>query len=103
MSNTLLRCCAIFALLLAFAGCDTRRSDIVGKWKVDGPGDMSWEFHANGSVTSGGAPGRYTFGDNDRLKITTPTATFVYQLELNGDRMTWRDPSGARTELTRVK
>ncbi len=91
--------------LFALAGCDRTRKQLVGKWKAEsgGSGESAWEFFDNGTLSAGGSPGRYTFGDNNRLKIQTTTATFVYQFEFSGDRMTWKDPNGSRMELTRIK
>jgi hypothetical protein len=94
----------IFAMLCAMTGCDSSRKQIVGKWKASSQSsDVVWEFFDNGTLSTDGNPGRYTFGDNQRIKIQTQTATFVHQLELNGDRMTWTDPRGTKTEFTRVK
>jgi hypothetical protein len=47
--------------------------------------------------------GRYSFGNNNRIKIETPIATSVYQMELVGDKMTLRDPNGSKLVLTKVK
>ncbi|HEX8679874.1 MAG TPA: hypothetical protein VF683_07935 [Chthoniobacterales bacterium] len=96
---------SIFAVLLALTSCGGPGKAIVGKWQVEGgAADAVWDFQANGTViTSNGVTGRYSFGDNNRLKIQTPSATFVHQLELQGDRMTWRDMSGGVTQLTRAK
>ena len=47
--------------------------------------------------------GRYTFGDNNRIKIETSIATSVYQMELVGDKMTLKEPNGSKLVLTRVK
>ena len=94
----------LVALLFALPGCDKSRSQIIGKWKVvGGSSDVVWEFFANGSVSTGGTAGKYTFGDGRRIKIQTPTATFVHQIEFVGDRMIWKELDGTRTELTRVK
>jgi hypothetical protein len=96
-------CLALLAL--ALQACGGANKEIVGKWRVEGgAADVVWEFQANGVVlTSSGTPGRYSFGDNQRLKIQTPSATFVQQIEIRGDQMTWRDMSGAVTQLTRAK
>ena len=94
----------ILVLTFLVAGCDNSRKGIVGKWKVQGQAnDVVWEFQDNGVVTTAGAPGRYSFGDGDRIKIQTQFATFVHQFELQDDRMTWKDPSGTKTELIRIK
>jgi hypothetical protein len=94
----------ILAALLAIAGCGGAKTGIVGKWKSHGSsGEVVWEFFDNGQLSAGGQPGRYTFGDGGRIKIQTQTATFVNQLELQGDRMTWKTPDGSRQEFTRVK
>ena len=94
----------LFLAAVSLTSCGGPKKEIVGKWRVDGDASgVVWEFHSNGSVTSGGAPGRYSFGDNNRLKIETRSATFVRQFEINRDHMTWREPSGAKTELVRVK
>ena len=95
----------ILAGLLALSACGGARKELVGKWQVEGgAADAVWDFHPNGTViTSSGATGRYSFGDNNRLKIETRSATFVQQIEVKGDRMTWRDMSGTVTQLTRAK
>jgi hypothetical protein len=104
MRNLTLCRIAFITLLFALPGCDQSRKQIVGKWKVlRGSSDVVWEFFENGSVSTGGTPGKYTFGDGRRIKIQTPTATFVHQIEFVGDRMIWKALDGTRTELTRVK
>ena len=91
------------AVLLLIQGCDRTRDRIVGKWKVQNDASaMVWEFSPKGAVKAGNIAGKYTFGDRSRLKIQTPSATFVYEIELTDDTMIWREPSGARTELKRV-
>ena len=64
---------------------------------------MVWEFSADGSVLMGPSRGRYSFGDDNRIKIETPIATSVYQMELVGDKMTLKDPNGSKLVLTKVK
>ena len=91
----------ILAVCLFLAGCDRSRARIAGKWKVENSG-MVWDFAPNGVVKAGDTEGRYSFGDQSRLKIITPTATFVYQIDFKDDVMIWQTPSGARTELKRV-
>ncbi len=104
MRNLKLYHLALVALLFALSGCDKSRSQIIGKWKVvGGSSDVVWEFFENGSVSAGGRPGKYSFGDGRRIKIQTPTATFVHQIEFIGDHMIWKAVDGTRTELTRVK
>ena len=94
----------VASLLFALSSCDTPQSRIVGKWKVESdPSGVVWEFAKNGSVkTGGGASGKYTFGDRKRLKVQTQFATFVYETEISGDTMTWREPNGSVTRLKRV-
>ena len=93
----------VTCLVLAFSGCGKSGHPIVGKWKI-GTGDgMIWEFHENGAAITGNTRGKYMFGDKNRIKIQTPRATFVYQVEFTGDRMIWNDPNGTRMELTRVQ
>jgi hypothetical protein len=76
----------------------------VGAWRVgDDSTAMVWEFSNDGSVLMGTNRGRYSFGDNNRIKIETSIATSVYQMELVGDKMTLRDPNGSKLVLTRVK
>ncbi len=96
---------ALVALALVLHSCDSPRKQIVGKWRVEGgPAVAVWEFQPNGAVITGsGAPGRYSFGDGKRLKIETRAATFVYQTEIRGDRMIWRDPTGGVTDLRRAE
>ena len=97
-----LRIIASAALLFAIAGCGN--SNIVGKWRMSGGSDaMVWEFSGNGAVLVGGVRGRYKFGDQDRIKIETPFATTVYQLQISGDQMILQEPGGGKLEFTRIK
>jgi hypothetical protein len=89
-------------LLCAMAGCGSPH-DIVGKWRTSDPTAMVWEFSKNGSVLIGSSRGRYSFGDNNRVKIETPFATSVYRAEFSGDRMILRDPKGSKLEFTRIR
>ena len=90
-------------LLFSLTACDRSRDRIVGKWQAaSGANAMVWEFSPDGAVKAGETAGKYTFGDRSRLKIQTPSATFVYEIELTDDTMVWTEPSGARTELKRV-
>ena len=61
-----------------------------------------WEFSENGVVLIGDVSGRYKFGDQERIKIETPFATTVYQMEISGDRMILREPGGSKLEFTRI-
>ena len=90
--------------LCLIAGCGGNARNIVGTWRTSpDPNAMIWEFSNDGSVLMGPNRGRYTFGDNNRIKIETSTATSVYQIELVGDKMTLKEPSGSKLVLTRVK
>jgi hypothetical protein len=62
-----------------------------------------WEFSSNGAVLVGDARGRYRFGDQDRIKIETPFATTVYQLNISGDQMILEEPGGGKLEFTRIR
>jgi hypothetical protein len=85
-------------------GCGGNARNIVGAWRSStDPNAMVWEFSSDGSVLMGANRGRYTFGDNNRIKIETSIATSVYQIELVGDKMTLKEPSGSKLVLTRVK
>ncbi len=88
-------------LALIVQGCGGAQKSIVGKWRVEGGSDTVWEFRPNGVLANGDQPGRYKLGDGNRLKIETRAATYVQQVEINGDHMTWKAPSGSRTELVR--
>jgi hypothetical protein len=96
----------VFSLLLlsALAACEGPADRIVGKWQPSGgtSGAGVWEFSKNGGVKTPTGTGKYSFGDRKRLKIQTPFATFVYEVEISDDTMKWRDPNGSTTELTRV-
>jgi hypothetical protein len=93
----------VLAILLCLvAGCGNPK--IIGKWRMSGSSSETvWEFSTNGSVLVGNIRGRYRFGDQDRIKIETPYATSVYQLEISGDQMTLQEPGGAKLEFTRIK
>jgi hypothetical protein len=106
ISRLHLRSLSLFAiaLLLMLAGCGDKSAEIVGKWKVTSDtSELVWDFAPGGTVTSGDIRGRYSFGSDRRMKLQTPFATFVYQVDVTGDKMTWKDPKGTITELARVK
>ena len=92
----------LLALVFAFTGCES--SSIVGKWRLmGGESDaILWEFSTNGGVVMGHIRGKYTFGDQNRIKIETPFATTVYQLKISGDQMTLQEPNGSKLEFTRI-
>jgi hypothetical protein len=92
---------AAATLLCIVAGCGN--ASIVGKWRMVGSEATVWEFKTNGAVLVGDVSGRYKFGDQDRIKIETPFATSVYQLEISRDHMTLREPGGTELEFTRIK
>ena len=97
-----LRIIVLAVLLSAMVGCGN--STIVGKWHMSGgSGTTIWEFSKNGSILIGNVRGRYKFGDQNRVKIETPFATSVYQLEISGDRMILREPGGPKLEFTRIR
>lgn len=64
---------------------------------------MTWEFSRNGAAKTGNITGKYTLPDTKRLRIQTPSATFVYSLQISGDTMIWIDTNGTRTELKKVE
>ncbi len=93
---------ALAVLVSAMAGCGN--PTIVGKWRMSGSSSATvWEFSKNGSVLIGSDPGRYSFGDDNRIKIETPFATTVYQIEVSGDHMTLREAGGSKLEFTRIR
>ena len=90
-------------LLSAMAGCGGPSRDVVGKWHMSQDANpMAWEFSENGSVLIGSTRGRYLL-DRDRIKIETPFATSLYQVEFSGDRMILREPKAFKLEFTRIK
>ena len=96
-----LRIIGLAVLVFALVGCGN--STIVGKWHMSGgSGETVWEFSKNGSVVIGNVRGRYKFGDQNRVKIETPFATSVYQLQISGDRMILRELGGPKLEFTRI-
>jgi hypothetical protein len=94
-------------LLVSFwliTGCGGKAHEIAGAWRTStDPNAMVWEFSSDGSVLMGTKRGRYSFGDNNRIKIETSIATSVYQIEMSGDKMTLKEPNGSKLVLTRVK
>ena len=97
-----LRIIILAVAVSAMIGCGN--SAIVGKWQMSGgSGATVWEFSKNGSILIGNVRGRYKFGDQNRVKIETPFATSVYQLEISGDRMILREPGGSKLEFTRIR
>ena len=95
------RIIASAVLLFAIAGCGN--SSIIGKWRMAGSNATVWEFCTNGVVLVGDVHGRYKFGDQDRIKIDTPFAMTVYQLQISGDHMVLQEPGGPKLEFTRIK
>jgi hypothetical protein len=94
------RIIASAVLLFAIAGCGN--SSIIGKWRMAGSDATVWEFSSNGGVLVGDVHGRYKFGDQDRIKIETPFAMTVYQLQISGDHMVLQEPGGPKLEFTRI-
>jgi hypothetical protein len=92
-------------LLGALAGCGGPSRDIVGKWRMSQDTNaIAWEFSKNGSVLIGNTRGRYSFGDNNRVKIEMPFGTSVYQMEFSRpDHMTFRESTGSKLEFTRIR
>lgn len=95
---------ALLILFLALTACSSAANHIVGRWKVTSDtSDIVWDFARDGTVTSGDMRGRYSFNGEKRIKIQTPFATFVYQVDIRQDKMTWKNANGSTTELARVK
>ena len=91
-------------LLCSVTGCDNSHKVIVGQWRSEGDASaMVWEFSKDGSVLMGGTRGKYSFGDQGRIKIQTPFGTSVYQLELSENSMTLTEPRGSKLRFTKVK
>jgi hypothetical protein len=85
------------------AGCGGPSRDIIGKWRMSQDANaMVWEFSGNGAVAIGNTHGRYIL-DRNRIKIETPFARTVYQMEFSGDRMILREPNGPKLDFTKVK
>lgn len=102
--STLLVLTSAGLLLFFCASCGGPAKQIVGQWKMgSGTSETTWEFFPNKSLTTDGAPGHYTFGDNNRIKIQTATATFVYQFEIQGDTMSWTATDGSKMRFTRAR
>jgi hypothetical protein len=98
-----LRIIVLAILLCAMAGCGGPSHDIVGKWRMSQDANaMVWEFSKNGAVLIGNTRGRYIL-DRNRIKIETPFAKTVYQMEFLSNRMTLREPNGSKLEFTRTR
>ena len=88
--------------LCVIAGCGGPSRDLVGKWRMSQDANpIVWQFSKNGAVLIGNTRGRYTL-DRNRVKIETPFAKTVYQMEFSGDRMILREPDGPKLEFTRI-
>jgi hypothetical protein len=94
---------AVAILVCAMASCGSPARALAGKWRMSDSSATVWEFSENGSVLIGSTQGRYSFGDHNRVKIETPFATSLYQMEFSGDRMTLRPPKGSKLEFTKVR
>jgi hypothetical protein len=91
------------ALFCLMAGCGGPSRDIIGKWRMSQDANaIVWEFSGNGAVLIGNTRGRYIL-DRNRIKIETPFARTVYQMEFTGDHMILREPNGPKLDFTRVK
>lgn len=101
--QTALRLGILAALLCAMNGCGGPSHDIIGKWKTADANALVWEFSPNGSVVIGKDNGRYSFGDQKRIKIQTSFAKSMYQMQISGDHMTLTSPNGSKLEFTRIK
>jgi hypothetical protein len=94
---------ALAILVCAGDGCGGAAHDLAGKWRMSTDGnEIVWEFFENGTVMQGAIRGRYSFGNNKRLKMETPHATSIYQMEIAGDRLTLTDPHGSKLTFARV-
>ena len=92
---------AFAVLLFAMGGCGN--NSIIGKWRMSQDANaIVWEFSENGAVLIGNIRGRYIL-DRNRIKIETPFARTVYQMEFTGDRMILREPNGPKLDFTRVR
>jgi hypothetical protein len=98
-----LRLLFLAVLLGTMSDCGGPSREIIGKWTTADANAIIWEFSPNGSVLIGKDKGRYTFGDQKRVKIQTSFATSVYQMQIAGDHMTLTAPNGLKLELTRMK
>lgn len=95
---------ALALLLCAATGCDRSHKVIVGQWRSAGDSSaMVWEFAKDGSVLMGSTRGKYSFGDQKRIKIQTPFGTSVYQMEISENSMTLTDPRGSKLEFTKLR
>lgn len=95
---------AVVTVVAFFAACDGPTSQVAGRWKsADASNPLVWEFSRNGNVLVGSEPGRYTFGDGNRMKIQTRSATFVHEVEFAHDRMIWKQSNGSKTEFVRAQ
>ena len=102
LRQRLLTLIAFAAVILLLAACGN--SNIVGKWRMSGIENQTiWEFSSNGSVQVGDIPGRYKFGDQDRIKIETPFSTAVYLVKLSSDQLVLQEPGGSKLEFTRIQ
>src|SRR5437588_833070 len=102
-NHRVIAACVLVSFCL-ITGCGSNARNIVGSWRTStDPNAMVWKFSSDGSVLIGTNRGRYSFGDNNRIKIETAIATSVYQIEVVGDKMTLKEPNGSKLVLTRVK
>jgi hypothetical protein len=102
LADKIFKLISLLIVACALISCGGRH-DIVGKWRTADTNAIIWEFAPNGVVLIGVDEGRYSFGDQKRVKIQTRYATSVYQMEFSGDKLTLRPPKGTNLELTRIK
>jgi hypothetical protein len=98
---------AMAVLLWAMAGCGDGgpSRELIGKWQMSNDPKPSglWEFAENGSIVIGKARGRYSLGDNNRVKVQTSFGTMTYRMEFWGDHMVLTEVNGAKLAFDRIK
>jgi ABC-type uncharacterized transport system auxiliary subunit len=94
---------AAAVFLCGIAGCGGPSHEIVGKWRMSQDANATvWEFSKNGAVLIGNTRGRYIL-DRNRIKIETPFARTVYQMEFSGDHMILSESNGPKLDFIRVR
>jgi hypothetical protein len=101
---------AAFTLILSSCS-KPQQPAIVGRWHEVGTSAIG-AFHEDGTVelSSGGSEvsGKYSFITDGKLKIElsgkgAALGPRVYQFTLSGDKMTWIDVDGQKTEFLRAQ
>lgn len=84
---------ATLILAVTLAACGNPQSSIIGKWEVvsgTSTGEI-YEFFQDGTLTSDGFAGKYSWPDKTHIKFEYWGIPIVYEFNLSDDTLTLTD------------